>query len=88
MIEYKVGSEESLLVRVTHQVEVLDAQSVEISVNRGGTWHPAEWVGEPGRRRFARTVAKVTFPAPMRGQVLARIDGAIAESDYFKVTAL
>lgn len=63
MIIYIDGSVEYLTVTVTADVELVD-QPIEISIDRGETWLPAVWQGDPGTTRKARTVAPVAFDAP------------------------
>ena len=57
---YLDGSVEYLTVTVTADIELTD-QPVEISVDRGATWLPAVWTGDPGTTRKARTAEPYTF---------------------------
>lgn len=57
---YIDGSIEYLTVTVTADVP-LDAQPVAVSLDRGTTWLPCVWVGDPGTTRKARTTTPVTF---------------------------
>jgi hypothetical protein len=61
------GSVEHLAATVTADIE-LDAQTVEFSTD-GETWHAADWEGDPGLTRTARTVAPITWESTGRGPV-------------------
>ena len=88
MIEYKVGSTERLVATLRSKGVVLDGQSVSLSIDGGATWIPAEWVGDPGFVRDARTISEVTLAGPRRGEALGKVNGQIVELGTFMVTAL
>ena len=72
---YVAGSVEYLTVTVTADV-TLGSQPVALSLDRGVTWLPATWQGDPGTTRQARTDEPVTFtrPSPYRDTpVLVRV---------------
>jgi hypothetical protein len=88
MIEYKVSSTEHLVATLRSKKEVLDSQTVTISIDGGVTWLDAEWVGEPDFQRDARTLTPVTLTGPRRGEALAKVNGQIVELGAFMVTSL
>lgn len=60
-IRVQDGSTEYLRVPVGPASVVLAAQPVAISLDSGTTWLPAQWEGDPGTTRTARTTNPVLF---------------------------
>lgn len=59
-IRIPVGSSEYLKAPITADVE-LDAQTVQLSKDGGTSWLAAEWVGDAGTTRTARTSSPVAW---------------------------
>jgi hypothetical protein len=72
-VNFPAGSIEYVVVTVTSDV-TLGTQPVVLSLDKGVTWLPCTWVGDPGTTRKARTTDTVTFdPAMPATEVLVRV---------------
>lgn len=62
-VEIPRGSVEYVKARVTADITLDDTVGVAISLSVAGvhTWLPAEWTGDEGTTRYARTSSAVTF---------------------------